>query len=66
MTRELARKSKVIEELKMELRKVVSSVKPNDLKRDEDLTDYLSSIIKSKDREIQQKEVELKQGHKRE
>ena len=34
------------------MRKIVSSVQPNDLKKDEDLTNYLSQIIKAKDKEI--------------
>ena len=59
LTLELSTKSKLIDQLKDQLKKLVGS-KPADLKRDEDLAGYLASIIKDKDMEIQQKDVELK------
>ena len=64
LTLELSTKSKLIDQLKDQLKKLVGS-KPADLKRDEDLAGYLASIIKDKDTEIQQKDVELKQLVKR-
>ena len=59
LTLELSTKSKLIDQLKDQLKKLVGS-KPAHLKRDEGLAGYLASIIKDKDMEIQQKDVELK------
>jgi hypothetical protein len=60
LTMELSKKNKVIESLKEELTKLSSSVQVADMKKDEDLTTYLANIIKAKDAEISNKELELK------
>ena len=65
LTLELSTKSKLIDQLKEELKKVIGT-KPSDLKRDEDLAGYLANIIKNKDVEIQSKDMEVKQLMKRE
>ena len=59
LTLELTAKTTLIEQLKAE---ITQAAKSPDVKRDEDLTQYLSQIIKEKDALIKQKDFELLQA----
>ena len=65
LTLELSKKNKIIEQLKMEVEKIVG-MKPVDVKRDEDFGAYLTTIIQQKEEQIRNKDLELKQALQRE
>ena len=62
---ELSSKNKMIEQLKSEVQAIIGS-KPVDAKRDEDFGSYLTNIIKQKEEQIKNKELELRQALARE
>lgn len=58
---ELAKKTKLIDDLKVKLQHFTSHKHPKDIKQDEDVLEYMVGIVKEKDRVIEEQQFKIAQ-----
>lgn len=63
---ELAKKVKFIEDLKVKIQQFNQKKNVKDMRNDEDIVDYLVSIIKEKEKQFEELSFKVAQGIKRE